>query len=194
MTPRSKATATAATIPVSGANSPQIGAGHIRQGGLSDEASKSGILQPPLSAMSVTLRLLESTDAEAISALLPDLGYEATADQVVRRLAALRDWPDQEAFVAMIDDRIVGLCHVQGVRLLASDGYAEIQALVVSTAVQGQGLGRQLVDHACAWAHARGYERVRLRSNVVREAAHAFYEHLGFEKAKASYAFERRRS
>ena len=143
--------------------------------------------------MDVTLRLLESTDADAISALLPDLGYAATADQVVRRLAALREWPDQEAFVAEIDGVIVGLCHMQGVRLLASDGYVEIQALVVSSACQGQGIGKRLVAHAWDWAFARGYERVRLRSNVVREAAHAFYEHLGFEKAKASYAFELRR-
>ncbi len=143
--------------------------------------------------MDVTLRLLESTDADAISALLPDLGYAATADQVVRRLAALREWPDQEAFVAEVDDAVVGLCHVQGVRLLASDGYVEIQALVVSSACQGQGIGKRLVAHACEWAFAHGYERVRLRSNVVREAAHAFYEHLGFEKSKASYAFELRR-
>ena len=143
--------------------------------------------------MPVTLRLLESTDAEAISALLPDLGYEATADQVVRRLAALREWPDQEAFVADVDGRIVGMCHVQGVRMLNSEGYAEIQALVVSADRQGQGIGKRLVAHACEWAFARGYERVRLRSNVVREAAHAFYEHLGFEKAKASYAFELRK-
>ena len=143
--------------------------------------------------MPPTLRLLESTDADAIAALLPDLGYQATPDQVVRRLAALRDWPDQEAFVAAIDGTVVGLCHVQGVRMLISDGYAEIQALVVSAACQGQGVGTQLVAHACDWAFARGYGRVRLRSNVVREAAHAFYEHLGFEKAKASYAFERRK-
>ena len=143
--------------------------------------------------MTVTLRLLESSDAEAVSALLPDLGYEATAEQVARRLAALREWPDQEAFVADIDGAIVGLCHVQGVRLLVSDGYAEIQALVVSASRQGQGIGRQLVAHACEWAFARGYGRVRLRSGVQREAAHAFYEHLGFEKAKASYAFELRR-
>ena len=143
--------------------------------------------------MPLTLRLLESTDAEAVSALLPDLGYEATPDQVLRRLAALRDWPDQEAFVADVDGAVVGLCHVQGVRLLASDGYAEIQALVVSAACQGQGIGKRLVAHACEWAFARGYGRVRLRSGVHREAAHAFYEHLGFEKAKASCAFERKK-
>jgi len=142
--------------------------------------------------MLVNIRLLHATDADALVALLPDLGYTATAAQIACRLAALREWPDQEAFVAEIDGRIVGLCHAQGVRLLASDGYAEIQALVVSAACQGRGICRQLLDHACAWAAARGYERVRLRSNVVREGAHAFYEHLGFEKSKASYAFERR--
>ena len=141
----------------------------------------------------MTIRPLAPTDAPAISALLPDLGYEATAAQVVQRLAALREWPDQDAFVAVADGAIVGLCHAQGVRLLASAGYAEIQALVVSAACQGRGLGRQLVAHACAWAFARGYDRVRLRSGVQREAAHAFYEHLGFEKAKASHAFELRR-
>ena len=144
--------------------------------------------------MPVTLRLLATEDASAVAALLPDLGYEATADEVARRLAGLRDWPDQEAFVAVADaGAIVGLCHVQGVRMLISDGYAEIQALVVSAACQGQGIGKRLVAHACDWAFARGYGRVRLRSNVVREGAHAFYEQLGFEKSKASYAFELRK-
>jgi GNAT superfamily N-acetyltransferase len=143
--------------------------------------------------MPLTLRLLQSTDADALVALLPDLGYEVTADQLVRRLDAMRAWPDQEAFVAEVDGAVVGLCHVQGVRMLISDGYAEIQALVVSAARQDEGLGRKLVAHACEWAFARGYERVRLRSNVVREEAHRFYEHLGFQKAKASYAFELRK-
>ena len=145
---------------------------------------------PSTTPMPLTLRLLESADADAVSALLPDLGYEATPEQVARRLAGLREWPDQQAFVADVDGAVVGLCHVQGVRMLNSEGYAEIQALVVSRACQGQGIGKRLVAHACDWALARGYERVRLRSGVHREAAHAFYEHLGFEKAKASYAFE----
>ena len=143
--------------------------------------------------MPLTLRPLESTDADAIAALLPDLGYEATAAQTVRRLAALREWPDQEAFVADADGSIVGLCHVQGVRMLISDGYVEIQALVVASALQGQGIGKRLAAHACDWAFARGYDRVRLRSNVTREGAHAFYESLGFDKAKASHAFEKKR-
>ena len=148
----------------------------------------------PLLPDTVTIHPLAAADAAAISALLPDLGYDATADQIVRRLADLREWPDQDAFVAIVDGAIVGLCHVQGVRLLVSEGYVEIQALVVSAACQGQGIGRRLVAHACEWAFARGYERVRLRSGVQREGAHTFYKHLGFEKAKASHAFELRRA
>lgn len=149
---------------------------------------------PPLLPNTVTIRPLAPADGAAIAALLPDLGYDATAEQVVRRLAGLREWPDQDAFVAVVDGAIVGLCHVQGVRLLVSEGYVEIQALVVSAACQGRGIGRRLVSHACDWAFARGYERVRLRSGVQRDGAHAFYEHIGFEKAKASHAFELRRA
>jgi ribosomal protein S18 acetylase RimI-like enzyme len=129
-------------------------------------------------------------DAQAVALLLPDLGYAATPAQLAARLSALRDWPDQEAFVAERDGSVVGLCQVQGVRLLVSDGYAEIQALVVAAACQGSGLGKALVAQACDWAFARGYGRVRLRSGTHRVEAHAFYERLGFQKAKASFAFE----
>ena len=141
--------------------------------------------------MPPVLRPMHPADAPAVARLLPDLGYDATPAQLEARLAALRAWPDQEAFVAELDGAVVGLCQVQGVRLLASDGYAEIQALVVAAACQGGGDGKSLVGHASAWAFARGYARVRLRSGTHRVAAHGFYEALGFEKARASFAFEK---
>jgi len=68
--------------------------------------------------MPVALRLLQASDADALVALLPDLGYTATAGQLQHRLSRLREWPDQEAFVAELDDRLVGLCHVRGDRLV----------------------------------------------------------------------------
>jgi GNAT superfamily N-acetyltransferase len=136
---------------------------------------------------------MRPTDAAAASGLLPDLGYAATSVQLQSRLAALRDWPDQEVFVAELEGSVVGLCQVQGVRLLVSDGYAEIQALVVAAACQGRGFGKALVAQACDWAFARGYERVRLRSGTHRLQAHAFYEARGFENARASFAFELRK-
>lgn len=82
------------------------------------------------------------------------------------------------------------MSQVQGVRLLASAGYAEVQALVVASAYQGRGLGAGLLRHTVDWAFARGYPWVRLRSGVHRVAAHRFYRARGFTQARASHAFE----
>ena len=143
--------------------------------------------------LKVEIRAMRDVDCPAVAALLPDLGYSATPAQMQARLTALREWPHQEAFVAEVDGVIAGLCQVQGVRLLASKGYAEVQALVVATSHERQGIGRALLQHASDWAYDLGYERVRLRSGIHREAAHRFYEATGFFRSKASYAFETHR-
>jgi GNAT superfamily N-acetyltransferase len=136
---------------------------------------------------------MNATDAEAVARLLPDLGYAASPTELEARLSALREWPHQEAFVAELGHAVVGLCQVQGVRLLASEGYAEIQALVVASGHQRQGIGRALLVHAREWAHGLGYVRVRLQSGLHREAAHLFYEAAEFSRSKPSYAFEAKR-
>ena len=141
---------------------------------------------------SIKLRTMRDADCHAVAALLPDLGYSATPAQIQARLTALREWPHQEAFIATVEVVIIGLCQVQGVRLLASEGYAEVQALVVAASHQRQGIGNALLQLASNWAYGLGYERVRLRSGIQREASHQFYEAAGFSRSKASYAFETR--
>lgn len=140
--------------------------------------------------MAVTVREMQGFDSVAVPELLKQLGYSASSEQVHSRLVALREWPHQEAFVAELSGVIVGLCQIQGVRLLASEGYAEVQVLVVSGGQQRQGIGKELLAHAREWAHKHGYARVRLRSGLHREAAHRFYEAVGFSRSKPSYAFE----
>ena len=139
----------------------------------------------------MTIRNAETADAASIAALLPDLGYPATENEVGRRLAALGNQLDHAVFVAVADEEIFGLCQVQGVRLIASDGYAEVYALVVSEPRRRGGIGTALLTRAVEWAEAGGYHRVRLRSGVHRENAHRFYEAAGFIRAKASFAFEK---
>ena len=137
------------------------------------------------------IRHAAESDAAQIAGLLPDLGYVGDASDVQRRMKRLTNYPDNALFVAVIDNSLVGLCHAQGTPLLATDGYSEIQALVVSNQFQRRGIGRELVAAAVNWSVGLGYTRVRLRSGLHRTEAHLFYEGIGFKRSKPSYAFER---
>ena len=138
----------------------------------------------------MVIRPAKNTDTSSIAGLLPDLGYAAKAEDVARRLNRIVEWPDNSLLVAEIDDKLIGLCHVQGVPLIASDGYAEVQALVVSSSSQRKGVGSRLLMAAVTWSIQKGYTRVRLRSGLHRHEAHLFYEAQGFTRSKPSYAFE----
>ena len=60
-------------------------------------------------------------------------------------------------------------------------------ALVVDESRRGLGIGAALVDAALDWAAGQGFDTLRVRSNVVRERTHAFYERLGFGAENATW-------
>ena len=120
------------------------------------------------------MRPMVAADATAVSRLLPDLGYEATPADVVRRFDNVMARPDNALLVAEQNGALVGLAHVYGARLIASDGYAEIGALVVARDCLRQGIGRQLVSECEAWSAAHCYRRIRLRSGIRRGKAPSF--------------------
>jgi GNAT superfamily N-acetyltransferase len=136
-------------------------------------------------------RPMTGADAMAVAALSGDLGYPTTPADVGRRLDRLRQWPDTGLFVAVNEQIVVGWVHVYGVRLLETEGYAEIGGIVVAPAQRRQGIGTQLIRACEQWAARQGYPEVRLRSGVQRTWAHAFYIRLGYEQSRASYAFRR---
>jgi GNAT superfamily N-acetyltransferase len=43
-----------------------------------------------------------------------------------------------------------------------------------------------------AWARERGAVELNLRSNIVRDGAHKFYQHLGFEVQKTQHKFRKK--
>lgn len=139
----------------------------------------------------VVVRTMDVSDSGGVSALMPDLGYQAEPAAVEKRIALVSARADHAMFVAVEQQLIVGWIHVHGVFLLESDGYAEVGGLVVAMDRRRRGIGSALVRESERWAARQGFMRVRLRSGVHREAAHQFYEARGYSKAKASYAFER---
>lgn len=132
----------------------------------------------------------EIKDAERIADLATQLGYPSNADEVVTRLKSLPDDGAHAVFVA--EDkvgRVVGWVHVYKHPTLLHESVAEIGGLVVDTSARGSGIGRKLMQRAEDWARQRGLGRVVLRSNILRNEAHTFYERLGYSRMKTQHVF-----
>ena len=134
-------------------------------------------------------RTAEVRDVPALAALAGELGYATTPDEMARRLAALDD--RDAVFVAEHDGACVAWIQVSIVESLESRRFAEIRGLVVGEAQRGGGIGAALVAAAEEWARSRDCPRVRVRSNVVRERTHRFYERLGYHAVKSQKVFEK---
>lgn len=143
------------------------------------------------------IRPMTRADAAAVAALVGQLGYPTTPERMAGRFDLLAGDTAHALFVAEVagepatGEPLAGWVHVHGVLLLEADPRAEIWGLVVDAAHRGRGIGRALMDRAEAWARARGYTEIRLHSNVVRAAAHRFYQDLGYRITKSSYVFEK---
>ena len=86
---------------------------------------------------------------------------------------------------------IVGWIHIFVRRGPVHEPYAEIGGMVVDGAQRGKGIGRGLLDEAESWAALRGCKAVRVRSNVVRDAAHGFYPSAGYETIKTQHVYRK---
>ncbi len=130
-------------------------------------------------------------DLAALAYLADQLGYPISPEQVLQRLTSICSRRDHAVLVAEDDDNIVGWVHVFGAERLESDPCAEIGGLVIDESQRGSGWGTALLAAAENWAATQGYPNVRVRSNVVRQQAHAFYEKRGYRCAKQQAVFSK---
>ena len=137
-------------------------------------------------------RPMQATDAPEVATLSGELGYPAAERDVAERWKRLTRRADHAMFVADEDGRVAGWVHVHDDWTLESGRAAELMGLVVSEARRGSGIGRALVAEAERWARDRGCPRLRVRSNVIREDAHRFYDTLGYERVKRQEIFDKR--
>jgi GNAT superfamily N-acetyltransferase len=138
----------------------------------------------------VTVRTAGVADAAAIASLCAQLGYSSTAEDIERRLAQASCGPDAAVLVAdSRRDGVIGWVHVRALHLLTRDACAELGGLVVDEAWRGRGIGGRLMAAAEDWARRQGLDTLRLRSNVIRDEAHAFYRGRGFASSKTSLLF-----
>ena len=140
------------------------------------------------------IRRARRGDAERIAQLSGELGYPASAAQVATRLRQLTPVSKHAVFVAESPDAatgVVGWVHVSVAHLLERDIRAEVNGLVVAEGQRSAGAGAKLLEAAEEWARRRGCRGMNVRSNVIRERAHGFYERNGYEHYKTQKAFRK---
>ena len=140
----------------------------------------------------VRIRRAKSGDAARLAALSTELGYPATSNEMKTRLSRLKPASDNAVFVAENDQRdVVGWLHVSVTRLLEVPVRAEVNGLIVSEAHRSKGAGAELLQAGEHWARSKKCVGMSVRSNVIRERAHQFYERHGYEHYKTQKAFHK---
>jgi GNAT superfamily N-acetyltransferase len=138
----------------------------------------------------VKIRPVGRQHAQSIALLAGQLGYPSTAAQILERLEWIQRDEGHAVFVAEPAAGLaVGWVHVFVCHLVESDTSAEIGGLVVDQRHRDAGFGRLLLEQAEAWARTHGCGSIRLRSNVIRKEAHAFYLKRGYTLLKTQHAF-----
>jgi ribosomal protein S18 acetylase RimI-like enzyme len=140
----------------------------------------------------VKIRRARQTDAARVAELSGQLGYPTTARAMTGRLKlALRE-KNGACFVAETSaNGVVGWAHVSVTPLLEVERRAELNGLVVDERVRSHGAGWRLLQAAEEWAGQKRCKGMSVRSNVLRERAHGFYERHGYEHCKTQKAFRK---
>jgi GNAT superfamily N-acetyltransferase len=141
---------------------------------------------------SVKIRLAKRGDTKQIADLAGQLGYPSTPAQIAQRLRGLKPANLHALFVAELPNKTVaGWLHVSVANLMEVEKRAEVNGLVVADGQRSLGAGARLLEAAEIWSRKRGCKSMSVRSNVIRERAHKFYERNGYEHYKTQKAFRK---
>jgi|SRR5450631_415162 GNAT superfamily N-acetyltransferase len=138
------------------------------------------------------IRRARISDSPRLAILCTELGYPTTPSEMKIRLSQLKPAADNAVFVAQAEQgEVIGWLHVSISRLLEVPLRAEVNGLVVGESQRSKGAGAHLLQAAENWARQKKCVNMSVRSNVIRDRAHAFYERHGYEHYKTQKAFRK---
>jgi GNAT superfamily N-acetyltransferase len=138
------------------------------------------------------IRLAKTGDAARLAELSGKLGYPATEAQIRRRLRGIRSAGQHAILVAETKDAgVIGWLHLSKQPLLEVEIRAEINGFVVADEHRSLGAGAKMLAAAEDWARKHGCKGMSVRSNVIRERAHQFYQSNGYEHYKTQKSFRK---
>jgi ribosomal protein S18 acetylase RimI-like enzyme len=147
-----------------------------------------------MSHSKTTIREAELSDLPSIIGLYAQLSVgseELLPLPEARQLfSRIRSYPNYNIYVVVAGEEIIGTFALLIMDNLAHRGEpsAIVEDVVVKSDRQGEGIGKAMMEFAMMKSREAGCYKIVLSSNMNREAAHKFYETLGFRKY--GYSFE----
>lgn len=139
--------------------------------------------------MTITIRRVERVDAARVAELLGQLGYPTEPAEAEERLDQWSGDPASLLLGADADGLLVGLAALHVTPLLEITGrFGRLVALVVDERCRGTGVGRTLVEETERRARQAGCLFMEVTSSRHRDAAHRFYQGLGYQETSARKA------
>jgi GNAT superfamily N-acetyltransferase len=149
-------------------------------------------MSTPSTQFECTIRTARAEDYAQMADLSRQLGYESTADDVAARMAAMRESAEHAVFVAELPGgQIAGWIGAFVLRSVEAEARAEVSGLVVDARERSRGIGQRLLERVEKWARAKRCGAIGLRTNVVRERAHIFYERQGYRHTKTQRSYRK---
>ncbi len=147
-------------------------------------------MKPASVAFLGNIRPAQALDHARIAELAGQLSYPSTPEEIERRLQGIKSSAEAAVFVADLETgEIAGWIAVFVYRTVEADARAEVSGLVVDERFRSRRVGDHLLVRAEQWARENGCRAIGLRSNVIRDRAHAFYERHGYAHVKTQKAF-----
>lgn len=138
------------------------------------------------------IRRARLQDAPRIAELSAELGYPVKPAEMAARLKLVLKQKSGACFVAETTEHgVVGWVHVSVTPLLEVPRRAVINGLIVDEKLRSRGAGWSLLQAAENWARKMGCTGMNLRSNIIRDRAHAFYMRHGYAHYKTQKAFRK---
>jgi GNAT superfamily N-acetyltransferase len=134
-----------------------------------------------INADEISIRQATEADAEALAALVGELGYPtepATALERLRDSTAVGDC----LLVAVHHSNVIGLILLHRTPFLHRAPDGRISTLVVSDNYRGKGVGGRLLVAAESVFREWGCTRIEVSSGAQRAAAHRFYLRAGYSE------------
>lgn len=129
--------------------------------------------------MKLEVRPVRDAELDAAWRVLVELRTHLSRANFEADLARQRGAHGYELMGAFEEGDLVGVLGLREIHTFARGAHLHVDDLVVSANARGQGIGRQLIEHAEQLARERGMQQIFLDS---RSGATGFYERRGYRR------------